>query len=46
MMDRRLSLVCDEDTVERIESLSHRYGIPKQEVLRQVIQVGLERIED
>lgn len=46
MMDRRLSLVCDGDTVERIESLARRYGLPKQEVLRQVIEIGLDEIED
>lgn len=45
-MDRQLSLVCDEDTAERIDELSRRYGLPKREVLRQVIEAGLESIEE
>ena len=45
MMDRRLSLVCDDETAERVEELARRYGLPKQEVLRQVIRIGLEEIE-
>lgn len=45
-MTRRLSLVCDDDLVERVDALAREYGLPRQEVLRQVIETGLDEIEN
>jgi predicted DNA-binding protein len=44
-MGRRLSLVCDDEIVERVDALAREYGLPRQEVLRQVIETGLEETE-
>ena len=44
-MNRRLSVVCEEDLAERVESLAREYNLPTQEVLRQIIEVGLDEIE-
>ena len=44
-MDRRLSVVCEDDLADRIEALAREYNLPTQEVLRQVIEVGLEEID-
>ncbi|MFB6295799.1 MAG: ribbon-helix-helix protein, CopG family [Halobacteriales archaeon] len=44
-MGRRLSLVCDDEVIERVDALAREYGLPRQEVLRQVIETGLEEIE-
>jgi predicted DNA-binding protein len=45
-MDQRLSFVCGEAVADRIDALAREYGLHRQEVLRQVIEVGLEEIED
>jgi len=45
-MNRRLSVVCEEDLADRVESLARQYNLPTQEVLRQIIEVGLDEIEN
>jgi hypothetical protein len=42
---RRYSLVCDEETVDQIEGLAVQYGLTEQEVLEQLVGVGLEELE-
>lgn len=44
-MNRRLSVVCEEDLAERVEALAREYNLPTQEALRQIIEVGLDEIE-
>jgi len=44
-MAQRLSLVCEDELAERVDALAREYGLPRQEVLRQVIETGLEEIE-
>lgn len=44
-MYRRLSLVADEELAERVRGVAREYGLSEQEVLRQVIEIGLEEIE-
>lgn len=44
-MSRRLSLVCDEDLARQVESVAREYDLPEQEVLRQIIEIGLEEID-
>jgi predicted DNA-binding protein len=45
-MSQRLSLVCDDEIAERVDALAREYGLPRQEVLRQIIETGLEEIEN
>ncbi|MES3516077.1 MAG: CopG family transcriptional regulator [Natronomonas sp.] len=41
----RFSIVLEAEHANEIASLSDRYGITGTEVLRQVIEVGLENID-
>lgn len=45
-MPRRLSLLADEGLAKRVDALAEEYDLPRQEVLRQVIEVGLEELEN
>jgi predicted transcriptional regulator len=42
---QRLSFVCDEDLLARVDALAREYDMSRQEVLRQAVEVGLETIE-
>lgn len=44
-MGQRMSVVCSDDLAERIDALAREYGLPKQEVLRQLIERGLDDVE-
>ncbi|MFC4450994.1 MULTISPECIES: CopG family transcriptional regulator [Halorussus] len=44
-MERRYSITCERDRAKRIETLAREYDLTTQEVLRQLIEVGLEEIE-
>lgn len=37
---------CDDGQARAIEVLAHRYGITEEEVLGQLIELGLENIEE
>lgn len=41
----RYTLVCSEDLGQEIESLAREHGIREAEVLRQLVQRGLESLE-
>ncbi len=41
-MPRQYSVVCDDEMGERVERLAREYELTEQEVLRQLIQQGLE----
>lgn len=41
-MSRRFTVVCDEDQAQAIETLARRYGITEEEVLKQLLDLGLE----
>jgi len=41
-MSRRFTVVCDEDQSRAIETLARRYGITEEEVLKQLLELGLE----
>lgn len=45
-MERRFAVTCDPETAERIEVLARRYGASEREVVRQLLEVGLEEMED
>lgn len=44
-MERRYSITCDRDLAKRIETLARKYDLTTQEVLEQLVTVGLEEIE-
>ena len=41
-MSRRYTVVCDDDQVRAIETLARRYDITEEEVLQQLVELGLE----
>ncbi|USZ67508.1 CopG family transcriptional regulator [Halorussus salilacus] len=45
-MERRYSVTCDRDLAKRIDALAHDYDLTTQEVLQQLIVLGLEEIDD
>lgn len=44
-MEYCYSVACEEDLANRIESLAREYDLTTQEVIEQLIVVGLEQIE-
>lgn len=41
----RYTLVCDDQTAQEIEGLANQYGLTEQEVLEQLVGVGLEELD-
>jgi len=41
-MARRFTIVCDDDQARVVETLARRYGITEEEVLSQLVELGLE----
>lgn len=41
----RLTVLCEERQAERVQRLANRYGVTEQEVVRQLIDVGLEHVD-
>ncbi|WP_128476591.1 CopG family transcriptional regulator [Halorussus pelagicus] len=44
-MESRYSITFERDRAKRIETLAREYDLTTQEVLQQLIEVGLEEIE-
>jgi uncharacterized protein YidB (DUF937 family) len=44
-MPRKYSVVCGDSLAADIEELAHEYGLSEQEVLRQLIENGLETVD-
>lgn len=44
-MDHRYSVVCDETLAKRVDTLAREYELTREEVLRQLISLGLEEVE-
>jgi len=42
----RYTVVCEDDQARAIQVLARRYGITEEEVLKQLIEVGLEDVEE
>lgn len=42
---RQFSLTCDDATADRIEALAVEYGLTEQEVIEQLVGVGLEELD-
>lgn len=45
-MTTRYTVVCDDGQARAVEMLARRYGITEEEVLRQLIELGLDDIEE
>lgn len=44
-MPTRYTVVCDDDLARDVERLAREYDLTEEEVLRQLIDVGLEKLE-
>ncbi|MFB6309180.1 MAG: CopG family transcriptional regulator [Haloarculaceae archaeon] len=45
-MPTRYSVVCDDDQARAVETLAHEFGITEEEVIKQLIDLGIESIEE
>ncbi|WP_262180110.1 CopG family transcriptional regulator [Haloarcula laminariae] len=45
-MSTRFTVVCDDGQARAIQVLARRYGITEEEVVKQLIEAGLEDIEE
>ncbi|MFC7019283.1 MULTISPECIES: CopG family transcriptional regulator [Haloarcula] len=43
-MPTRFTVVCDDDQARAVEMLARRYGITEDEVLQQLVDLGLESL--
>ena len=41
----RYCLECDEDVARQIEGLAAQYGLTEEEVLEQLVELGLEEVD-
>jgi hypothetical protein len=41
-MARQFTIVCDDGQARTVETLARRYGITEEEVLQQLVELGLE----
>jgi hypothetical protein len=44
-MPTRYTVVCDDDVARDVESLAAEYGLTEEEVLRQLVDLGLEEVD-
>lgn len=42
-MPRRYSIVCDDSVAARIDAIAREYDLPEAEVVKQLVEIGLER---
>ncbi|MUV61115.1 ribbon-helix-helix protein, CopG family [Halobacterium sp. CBA1126] len=45
-MPRKYSVVCGDSLAADVEELAREYGLSEQEVLRQLIENGLEAVDE
>lgn len=45
-MSTRYTVVCDDDQARAVTHLAHRYGLSEEEVIQQLIDLGLEAAEE
>jgi predicted transcriptional regulator len=44
-MPTRYTLVCDDEVAREIDHLARRYELTEEEVLRQLVDLGLDEVE-
>jgi predicted transcriptional regulator len=45
-MPTRYTVVCDDDLADRVGGLAREYGLTEEEVIRQLVDIGLEEVGD
>lgn len=45
-MPTRFAIACDDEQAQEVTHLAHRFGITEAEVIRQLIDLGLESLEE
>lgn len=45
-MSNRFAIACDDDQAQEVTRLAHRFGITEEEVIKQLIDLGLESLEE
>lgn len=45
-MPTRFAVECDEEQAREVTRLAHRYGITEAEVIEQLIDLGLESLDE
>ena len=45
-MPTRYTLVCDDDVSEAVQTLARKHDITEEEVLRQLVDLGLDALDD
>ncbi|QPV64524.1 CopG family transcriptional regulator [Halosimplex litoreum] len=45
-MPTRYTVVCDDDRAREIETIARQYDLTEEEVLRQLVDTGLDHLEE
>lgn len=45
-MATQYTLLCDDEVAHEVRALSREYGLTEEEVLRQLVDLGLENLSD
>ncbi len=45
-MAERVSIVCEDNLVSEVDQLAREYGLPRQEVIRQLMSAGLKELRN
>jgi 2-iminoacetate synthase ThiH len=45
-MTARYTLVCDDDTSREVRALARENGVTEEEVLRQLVDLGLDALDE
>lgn len=45
-MVARYTMVCDDETSNEVRALAREYGLTEQEVLRQLVDLGLDALDE
>ncbi len=45
-MPTRFTVVCDDDLAREVETLARKYDLTEEEVLRQLIDLGMDEVDE
>jgi predicted transcriptional regulator len=45
-MPTRYTVVCDDDVSREVEQLARKYDLTEEEVLRQLVDIGLSHVDE
>lgn len=45
-MATRYTVVCEDDLAQRVQALAREYGLTEEEVLRQLVDLGLDELSE